>query len=168
MGKKTTRYARRLANGHATRRSDGITVARMHNTRLTPAEVRRVIDPCKAALSALRQARATYTQWVVLCTACHVATAIEDGGVYRGQRQIMEDASQALDAIGERCGQTAEAWAPRASTGPELTAIADLVAAHHRQIVELTYGEYTRQFDLAVARVRTDGGLVFRAELSGG
>lgn len=165
MPRKTTRYARNKAAGHAPRRSDGITIARMHNTRLTPAEICRIIEPCKLALAALRQARATYPQWVVLCTACHVAMAIEDGGVIRGQREIIQDAEQDLDAIGERCGQTAQAWAPRACSGPELTALADLVAAHSRQVHELTYGEYARQVDLAVARVGTDGGLIFRVEL---
>lgn len=166
MGKKTTRYARKRNQGHTHQRSDGITIARMHNTRLTPAEIQRIMAPCNAALAALRQAQGTHTQWVVLCTACHVAMAIEDGGVITGQREIITDAEQVLDAIGARCGNTAAAWKPKACTGPELTALADLVAAHSRQVHELTYGEYTRQFDLAVARVATDGGLVFHAELS--
>lgn len=166
MAKKTTRYARKRAQGQAHQRSDGITIARMNNTRLTPAEIQRIMSPCKAALAALRQAQATYTQWVVLCTACHVAMAIEDGGVITGQREIITEAKQVLDAIGDRCGDTRSTWKPRACTGPELTALADLVAAHSRQVHELTYGEYTRQFDLAVARVATNGGLVFQAELS--
>ena len=166
MGKKTTAYARKRAAGRTPARSDGITITRMHNTRLPAAEVLRIMGPCKAALAALRSATATYNQWVVLCTACHVAMAIEDGGIITGQREIITEAEQALDAIGTRCGLTAAAWTPRACTGPELTALADLVPAHSRQVVELTYGEYTRQCDLAVARVATDGGLVFKAEMS--
>jgi hypothetical protein len=164
MTRKTTIYARKRAQGHTPQRSDGITIARMHNTRLTPPEVERIMGLCRTALAALRQAQGTYTQWVVLCTACHVAMAIEDGGIITGQRDIISDAEQALDAIGARCGLTAAAWTPRPCTGPELTALADLVPAHSRQVRELTYGEYTRQCDLAVARVATDGGQVFKAE----
>lgn len=166
MTKKTTRYARKRAQGHTYQRSDGITIARMHNTRLTKAEIQRIMVPCRAAVAALRQAQGNYNQWVALCTACHVAMAIEDSGVITGQREIITDAEHALDAIGNRCGGTAAAWKPRACTGPELTALADLVTAHSRQVHELTYGEYTRQFNLAVARVATEGGLVFHAELS--
>lgn len=164
MGKKTTRYARKRAMGHTVNRSDGITITRMNNTRLKPAEIARIMVPCKTALQALREGRVTYSQWVVLCTAAHVATAIEDGGIIRGQREIITDAEHALDAIGQRCGNTAEAWKARACTGPELTALADLVAAHSRQVHELTYGEYTEAADKAVARVATRGGQVFRME----
>lgn len=166
MTRKTTPYARKRAAGHAHRRSDGITIARMNNTRLTAAERQRIMGPCRAALDAMRQARATYSQWVVLCTACNVAMAIEDGGVIRGQREIIAESDRALAAIGARCGHTADAWTPCPCTGPEITALAYLLAAHSRQVSELTYGEYTRQFDLAVARVATDGGLVFMAEVN--
>jgi hypothetical protein len=162
--RKTTTYARRVKSGQAARRGDGITTARMTNTRLTAAEIGRIMAPLKSALDAMRQARAIYPQWVALCTAAHVAMAVEDGGVIRGQREIIQLASDALDRIGERCGRTADGWAPRACLGLELSDLADLVAAHSRQLHELTYGEYVRQFDLAVARVASCGGLVFYAE----
>jgi hypothetical protein len=158
-----TKPPRRRTTG---RRADGISTARMHNTRLTPAEVARIMQPCQAALQAMRTASATYHQWVVLCTAGHVAEAIEDGGIIRGQREIISDANTALDAIGQRAGVTPDRWAPPTLRGPELQALADLVAAHSRQVRELTYGEYTRATDLAVARVATDGGQVFRMEAS--
>lgn len=167
MTRKTTPYGRRLARlraAGASLKSDGITMARMHNTRLTPAEVERVLVPCRLAVKAFQTGRASHAQWVVLCTAGHVAEAIEDGGVIRGQREIIEDATAVLDAIGERAGRSAEAWKPITLHGPEITALADLVAAHSRQVRELTYGEYTRAADIAVARVATDGGQVFRME----
>lgn len=164
--KKTTPYARKRANGQGPKRCDGITMARMHNTRLSAPELARIMEPCKLALQAFRQASATHRQWVVLCTASHVATAIEDQGIVRGQRQIIEDAAQALEAIGQRCGEE-NGWGPTACTGPELSALADLVAAHSRQLHELTYGEYTRAADRAVARVATDGGAVFKMEIAG-
>jgi hypothetical protein len=145
-------------------RADGITTTRIYNTRLNPAELARVVQPCRLALQALRAATVSYNQYVVLCTAGHVAQAIEDGGIYRGQREIIEDANAALEAIGERCGRTAEQWHPRACYAPELTALADLVAAHTRQLHELTYREYTSAADKAVARVATVGGLVFKME----
>lgn len=167
MTRKTTPHGRRLARLRAAGTSlkrDGITMAKMINTRLTADEISRIMGPCRAALQALREARASYSQWVVLCTAAHVATAIEDGGVIRGQRCIFTAAEAALDSIGERCGNTAQVWHPRACTGHELTALADLVAAHSRQVHELTYGEYSRAADLAKARVASSGGQVFKME----
>lgn len=167
MTRKTTPYGRRLARLRAagvSQKRDGITTARMHNTRLTPAEVERILAPCHRAVKAFQTGRASHAQWVVLCTVGHVAEAIEDGGVIRGQREIIEEATTVLDAIGERAGRSAEAWKPITLHGPEITALADLVAAHSRQVRELTYGEYTRAADKAVARVTTDGGQVFRME----
>lgn len=167
MTRKSTPHGRRLARLSAagtSRKRDGITMAKMINTRLTADEINRIMGPCRAALQALREARATYAQWVVLCTAAHVATAMEDGGVIRGQRCIFTEAETVLDSIGERCGHTAQAWHPSACTGHELSTLADLVAAHSRQVHELTYGEYTRAADLAKARVASSGGQVFNME----
>lgn len=158
MTRKSTPHARRWA------KHDGITTTRMNNTRLTPKELDRVLQPCRLALQAFRQATASYSQYVVLCTAGHVALAIEDGGIYRGQREIIEQANAALDTIGARHGRTAGYWHPCACYAAELTALADLVAAHARQLHELTYAEYTRAADKAVARVATVGGQVFRME----
>lgn len=166
MSKKTTRYARKRALGHATARNNGITMTRMLNTRLTPREIERILAPCRAALAAFRAAEATYDQWVVLCTGAHVAQAVEDGGIVRGQRWLIDEAELALDAIGDRCGRDASAWTARPCTGPEIAALVDLVAAHSRQVHELTYGEYKRAADLAVARVASEGGQVFRAVAS--
>lgn len=164
MTRKTSLYARKRAAGHGTRPADPFTLARVYVTRLKPHEVARIMQPCNAALAAARSAAMTHAQWVVLCTAGHVAEAIEDGGVIRGQREIIDAANEALDAIGERCGHTEQEWKPKACTGPELTALADLVAAHSRQVHELTYREYTTAVDRAVARVASTGGEVFRAE----
>lgn len=164
--RKSTPYGRRiarLARMGKSLRSDGITIARTLNTRLSEPEVDRIIGTCKAALQALREVRATYQDWATLCTARHVGIAIEDGGIVRGQRWLFEAGEAALDSIGDRCGDTPETWAPRPCTGPELTALADMIAAHSRQVRELTYSEYTRAADLAVSRVETGGGRVFRS-----
>lgn len=166
MSKKTTLYARKRAVGHAAERNNGITMTRMHNTRLTPGEVERILAPCRAALQAFREARACYEHWVALCSAAHVAQAIEDGGIVRGQRWLINEAELALESIGERCGREADTWSTRPCTGPEIAALVDVVAAHSRQVHELTYGEYTRAADLAVARVASMGGQVFKAEWS--
>jgi hypothetical protein len=167
MSRKSTAYGRRAARLRAANVSlkrDGITMARMLNTRLTPAEVERIIAPCRQAVKAFQTGSASYAQWVTLCTAGHVAEAIEDGGVIRGQRQIIQEADAVLDAIGEAAGNSADTWRPITLRGLQITALADLVAAHSRQVRELTYGEYTRAADKAVARVATDGGQVFRME----
>ena len=79
--KKSTPYGRRTARLHAagiTLKRDGITMARMLNSRLTQAEVERIVAPCRQAVQAFRTGRASHAQWVTLCTAGHVAKAIED------------------------------------------------------------------------------------------
>ena len=164
MTRKTTAYARKRAHRARIGASDGITIARMTNTRLTGAELQRVLEPCRRAVAAFRTGSATYQQWVVLCTAGHVAQAIEDGGIIRGQQEIISEADAVLDAIGARAGTTEATWRPTTLHGREITALADLVHAHNRQVRELTYGEYTRSADKAVARVATNGGAVFRME----
>jgi hypothetical protein len=164
MSRKSTAYGRRRARlisaGHVLEK-DGITMTQVNNTRLSPLEIERIIGRCKAALQALREARATHEQWVALCTARHVGTAIEDSGIVRGQRFLLDLGEAALNSIGDRCGTQQEQWTPGACTGPELSALADMIAAHSRQVHELTYGEYTRAAKKAVARVATKGGQIF-------
>lgn len=165
MTRKTTPYGRRkarLERRGVRMAQSGITLLNMLNTRLTRQEIDRIIGPCKVALQAFREARGEFAHWVTLCTANHVGTAIEDGGVMRGQRDIFNDAGAALDSIGTRCGREAGEWKPKACTGPEITALADMIAAHSRQAHELTYGEYTEAADKAVARVETARGQVFK------
>ena len=166
MTRKSTPYGRRTARPARmgkSLKSDGITITKVLNTRLSEREVQRIIGACKAALQALREVRATYHDWAALCTARHVGIAIEDGGIVRGQRFLFELGEAALDNIGDRCGDTEEAWTPRPCAGPELTALADMIAAHSRQVRELTYSEYIRAADLAVSRVETLGGKVYRS-----
>lgn len=160
MTRKSTAYARR----RTTRRADGISTARMFNTRLTPKEVARIMVPCKDALAAMRQGQASFPQWLALCTAVHVARAIEDGGVFKGQADMIEPARTALDAIGERAAGTGDTWTPPTCYGHELAALIDLVNAHSRQVHELTYGEYTEATRLAESRVLTIGGAAFCIE----
>ena len=164
MTRKTSTYARKRR--HTPGRPDTLAVVNMHNTRLRAGEIERILAPCRRALAALMQGVASYHQWVVLCTAGHVAEAIEDSRIIAGQRDIIQAANDALDAIGERAGRTEEDWRPVTCRGSELLALQDLVSAHSRQVRELTYGEYTRCADLAVRRVASMRGMVFRMELS--
>lgn len=164
MSRKTTRYARKLAAGQATRRADSISVIGVHNTRLRADELGKILGPMRQALQAFREARPTFDDWVILCTTGHAAEAIEDGGIYRGQREIIDDANAVLDAISDRMGRESASWRPGPCRGSDLTALADLVAAHSRQVHELTYGEYRAALKRATARVASAGGVVFRAE----
>lgn len=163
MTRKTTAYARKRSH---TRRADGITTARVFNTRLSAAERERILTPCRLARDAMQTATATYRQWVVLCTAVNAARAVEDGKVMTGQSDIIDAADEALTAIGKRGGECADTWRPPTCRGAELLAIQDLVNAHSRQLHEVTYKEYTRAMDLAQRRVASHGGLVFHAEIT--
>jgi hypothetical protein len=84
--------------------------------------------------------------------------------VIRGQREILAEARQALNAIGERCALPGMGWRPTPCHGPEIAALLDLVAAYSRQLHELTYAEYIRATQLATARVASSGGEVFKQE----
>lgn len=160
MGRKTSAYARQRAGR---RRADGLSVVRMHNTRLTGPELERALGPGRAALEAMRLACGTLHDWLTLCTAVHVAQAIEDGGVLRGQAEIVAAARDALGAIGQRAGGLGKSWAVPTCYGPELLALQDLMAAYSRGLREVTYGEYERAARLAESRVASVGGVVVRA-----
>jgi hypothetical protein len=160
MTRKTSTYARR----RTTRRADGISTTRMFNTRLTPQETARILVPCKAALAAMQKGQASFSQWLVLCTAVHVAQAIEDCGVIKGQADMIQQARAALEDIGERAAGPGASWTPPTCYGQELAALQDLVNAHSRQVHELIYGEYTAATRLAESRVLSIGGGAFRIE----
>ena len=144
-------------------RADGLSTALAYNTRLKQRELDRVLIPCKLAVDAFRTGHGTFKHWVILCTAGHVAEAIEDGRVICGQREIIDDANTALDSIGARAGRSEAAWKPPTLRASEIIALNDLYAAHSRQVHELTYGEYTAAYQKAIARTRTAGGQAFEA-----
>lgn len=134
---------------------------RAFNTLLTPAERASKLNPPRNSLQQLRTKAATYRDYVELCTVGHNAMAIEDGGVITGQRQIIDEALDALEQIGRRAGAPAR-WTTPTCYGPELVALQDLWHAYSRQLHTLTYAEHKAAEQRALARVVGAQGRVVR------
>lgn len=130
-----------------------------HASLLTPAEIEQVQAPKRAALESARRATLSRREWEVLCTALHVAEAIETKGVVRGLAQVLTAARQVLEATGESM-DLPTGWTPHALRGPELDALDTLIWTHQRQIEQLQYNEYQAACALAEGRVASHGGVI--------
>ncbi len=157
MSRKSSLYARKRLHPEARERSDGITTARMNTTRLSPAELEHILVPLQGAVASARTASATYEQFVQLTTAVHKARAIDDSGVVRGLRTMVDGAEEALNAIGSRA-QASGTWSAPTLYGHEMVALDDLAWAYRLMLLEVTYSEFHRAEQLAIARVKSAGG----------
>jgi hypothetical protein len=163
MNRKTSLYARKRLHPEARERSDGITTARMNTTRLSPAELEHILVPLQGAVASARTASATYEQFVQLNTAMHKARAIDDSGVFRGLRTMVDGAEETLNAIGSRA-QASGTWLAPTLYGHEMVALDDLAWAYRLMLLEVTYAEFHRAERLAIARVASSGGrLIIRS-----
>lgn len=166
MSRKTSTYARkrRLASAHP--RTDSISAARMNVTRLTAAELEKIHGPVLKALVQARAGALTREGWVFLCTGVHKATAIDDAGVYRGLRSMIDAADATLGAIEARASSRGT-WCSPTLYATEIRALDDLVWAYRTMLLEVTYAEFVRAERLAIARVASAGGEVLhQAEAS--
>lgn len=132
-----------------------IDTATSNTTLLTPAEIATLIDRANEAVEAFRTATSVRMHWLVLCTCVNVGRAIESGGVVKGLTEPLNEAEGALHAINDRMERPGNDWAPGALRAQELAAIRLLVRVHGYQLSQLSYGEYTRAYQLATARVAT-------------
>lgn len=154
-----------------------ITVLQRVNTLLTPTtvlaavegssaldeqEIASVIDPLRRAVDALRTGTAIYDDWLRLASVINIANAIERQGVVRGMASELAKCEAAVQAIGDRTGDTDTTWKSPTLYAAEITAIGDLVHWHKFQLEQLSYKEYARAHDYAVAKVRSSGGKAIR------
>lgn len=161
MSRKTSAYSRKRRQPDRDRCLDSITAARMNNTRLKPAELEKLLSPLRRALASARAGACSYDDLVNFSTAMHKGRAIEDTGVYRGLRTIIDGVEPVLDAIQARA-QANGVWRAPTLYGPEILALDDLVWAYRVMLLEVTYAEFVRADRLAVARVATQGGQIIR------
>lgn len=161
MSRKTTAYSRKRLHPDARQPLDSITAARLNGTRLTSDELEKLIGPARRALANARVGAASFDDLVHLSTAMHKARAIDDTGVYRGLRKMVDAVAPVLDAIQARA-QVSETWRAPTLYGHEITALDDLLWAYRVMLLEVTYAEFVRAERLAVARVATEGGQVIR------
>ena len=133
------------------------------SSSLDAEEIKRVIDPMRRAADALRTGVATFTDWLCLASAVNISQAIERQGVVRGLGAELAKCEAAVQAIGDRTGDTETTWKSPTLYAAEITALAELVRWHKFQLQQLSYKEYAQARDYAIARVRSSGGRAFNA-----
>lgn len=136
-------------------------------TLLTAPEINTIVGPLTLAVEAFRTGRPIYMDWVRLCTAVNVGTAIDDQGVVRGLRAEFDAAFEVLDAIGARMGTLPKDWKPGPLWANELQTMRDLVRLHKFQLQNLSCREFHRARQQAVGRVRSAGGMTYENGASG-
>lgn len=156
-----------------------ITVLQRVNTLLTPTtvlaavegssaldaqEIAAVIDPLRRAVDALRTGAATFDDWLRLASVVNIAQAIERQGVVRGMASELAKCEAAVQAIGDRTGDTHDTWKSPTLYAAEIVATSDLVHWHKFQLQQLSYKEYDNARNYAVAKVRSSGGRAFHVK----
>lgn len=131
--------------------------ARDHATRLTIAEVNQVMNPLRAAATALRCGVATEYEWMVAVSAVNLADSIESQGIVRGMAGHLRDIDMALQAIRRRAMDD-HVWRAPALDYEERDLLDLLIDLHGHQVRSLSYGEYCRAYDKAVAQTLSAGG----------
>ncbi|WP_447775684.1 hypothetical protein [Variovorax boronicumulans] len=132
-------------------------MAKARATRLTAAERDQVMNPLRDAVAALRRGVATELEWSQAVSAVNVGDAIETQGVVRGLAGHFRSIDLALQEIGKRA-RAAGAWSPPALYYEERDLLDLLVDLHGHQIRCLSFGEYSRALDKAVAQTRNAAG----------
>ena len=134
-----------------------IAMAKARATRLTAAERDQVMNPLRDAVAALRRGVATELEWSHAVSAVNVGDAIETQGVVRGLAGHLRSIDLALQEIGKRA-RAAGAWSPPALYYEERDLLDLLVDLHEHQISCLSFGEFSRACDKAIAQTRSAPG----------
>lgn len=125
-----------------------------NNTRFTRCEIKRLLTPAQESISALIQGRATYDDWAKALGMLSMVQAINDLGVIRGVTGHVEAARLALNCCGHRAAESGE-WKSPALTFEERDSLDDIYSLYKTQVEQLTFGEYTRAFNLAKSRLES-------------
>jgi hypothetical protein len=138
---------------------DTVRLAKNQATCLTEAERNEVLTPLRKAECALRRGVASEWEWMLVASAMNVAQSIDKMGVVRGLCGHLHNAELALKGIHERAMSTG-AWQATSLSYQELEHVTTAVDLHEFQLSHLSYGEYRRVIDRAVAEIRSTGGQV--------
>ena len=141
----------------------GMSKAMRLHTRLTPAKVAECMAPLRACFLALREARATHTQWLVINTHFLISQEIEKQGIVRGLQGHITAALAACQSYASRSGDESH-WKPSALYFNELDAISCMLDMHQFQIEQLSAHELQTATKRMTARILTQGGQAFVAE----
>ena len=134
------------------------------SSALDAQEIAAVIDPLRRAVDALRTGAASFDDWLRLASVVNIANAIERQGVVRGMASELAKCEAAVQAIGDRTGDTHATWKSPTLYAAEIVATSDLVHWHKFQLEQLSYKEYAQARDYAVAKVRSSGGRAFNVK----
>lgn len=134
------------------------------SSALDAQEIAAVIDPLRRAVDALRTGAASYDDWLRLASVVNIANAIERQGVVRGMASELAKCEAAVQAIGDRTGDTHDTWKSPTLYAAEIVATSDLVHWHKFQLQQLSYKEYDNARNYAVAKVRSSGGRAFNVK----
>ena len=138
---------------------DPLALAKNTATRLTPAEMSTMIEPLRAAATALREGVATEWEWAIVVSAVNVAQAIDKLGIVRGLSEHLLCGELALRAIQQRAMATGT-WSATSLYYQEIDHLDTAVDLHEFQIHQLSYGEYHNALRQAEAEIRSTGGIV--------
>ncbi|MBO9647391.1 MAG: hypothetical protein J7605_02690 [Variovorax sp.] len=136
-----------------------IGLAKDYATKLTRSELDQVMDPLRDAVAALRRGVATEFEWMVAVTAVNIADAIESQRVVRGLAGHIKEIDRALEGIRARA-MSSGAWRAPALYYEERDSMDLLVDLHGYQLSNLSFGEFGRARDKAIAQTACAGGRV--------
>lgn len=130
--------------------------------KITPGELKQVLQPLEDAYEALRTGTATLLHWQIAASAVNVALAIEQRGIVRGLAAEFNAAERDLQRIEKRA--TAEGrWRSPTLYAAEIKSIRAAVKYHKHQLLQLSAGEAHEAYQTAINRIRGQNGLVMRS-----
>lgn len=165
MTRKTTAYARkRRQAARSASIMDSISAGQKFISRLTADERQRVLRRLPGVRDRLLKAAYTFADFVDLSTAKHRCQAANDIHLVRDLQGLLQQAHAVLEQLGTDAEPVPRQWAPRALRAAELQTLHDLVTLYTTVVNEVTYAEWVRIDQLAVARVRSVRGEVYEGE----
>lgn len=139
--------------------------------KVHPAEATRIMAPAVKAATNLRAGRGTYKDWQHICSWINILTAVNDRGVIRGMLPYIEQIEEATRAIYARAAggdartdERPAKWDTPTLYADELDACSLALDLARTVFRNLSLREYTDAYALAVARIRTERGIVEAAE----
>ncbi|WP_171022547.1 hypothetical protein [Variovorax sp. 3P27G3] len=115
------------------------------------------MNPLRGAVASLRRGVATELEWALAVTAVNIGDAIETQGVVRGLAGHLRSIDLALQEIGKRARSSGD-WRPPALYYEERDLMDLLVDLHDHQVKSLSFGEFMRARDKAIAQTASAPG----------
>lgn len=167
MNREMRREASRAKPAHQSARQarvvgiNNFEVAAWSVALLCKEDLRDILYPITAAVTALRAGECSHQDWAVLAGCMNIAQAIEKGGVVAGLKKYLLSAEVALEAFEQRCLSTG-AWVAEAMPEPDYEHVHAGVKFHEYQLRQLSNSELQKAVEYAEAEVLSSGGKALR------